>query len=131
MIESHIAALTDRWTEMWNRERPAVEVVSADVRVYFGRTPVAARETNATSAHALQVTVDAIALALPGIRYGHLSVPRPLTGADERGGEFVLLWEVTPPGGSARSGLDLFRFHKNVITEVWSITGDLELPPMR
>ena len=32
-------SLAHRWTEMWNRARPAQDIVSADCRVYFGRKP--------------------------------------------------------------------------------------------
>lgn len=54
------SAYCSRWTDMWNRLVPAAEVVAADCRVYFGRTPQTARQTATTGPHELQSVIDAI-----------------------------------------------------------------------
>ena len=119
-----------RWTDMWNRVVPAAEVVAADCQVYFGRKPQTARPTTTTGPHELQSVIDAIRERLPGIRYRFDSLP--LYQADSNlSGIITLLWNVAVPGEGTRTGIDLLRHEGARITEVWSITGDLELPFMR
>ena len=116
-----------RWTDMWNRLVPAVEVVAADCRVYFGRTPQTARPTATTGPRELQTMVDAIRERLPGIRYRVDSLPRYQADSNTSG-MITLLWNVAVPGQGTKTGIDLLRHEGARITEVWSITGDLELP---
>jgi hypothetical protein len=124
------AVCSSRWTDMWNCLVPATEVVAADCRVYFGRTPQSARATVTMGPHELQGVIDAIRERLPGIRYRVDS--RPLYQADSNtGGIITLLWNVVVPNQGTRTGIDLLRHAGARVTEVWSITGDLELPFMR
>jgi hypothetical protein len=116
---------------MWNRLVPAAEVVAPDCRVYFGRTPQTARPTATTGPHELQSVIDAIQQRLPGIRYRFDSLPRYQGDSNTSGGMITLLWNVAVPGQGTRTGIDLLRHEGARITEVWSITGDLELPFMR
>lgn len=120
----------DRWLEMWNRVIPAAEVVAAECRVYFGRAPQTARPTTTTGPQELQNVVDAIQERLPGIRY---SVDNLLLyhAHSNTSGIITLLWNVTVPGQGTKTGIDLLRHEGAGITEVWSITGDLELPLLR
>ena len=68
-------------------------------------------------------------LAEVGARYGFESQPlHQAEGAE--GGIITLLWFIDLPGHGRRSGIDLLRYRGRVIVEVWSITGDLKLPPM-
>ncbi len=125
---SEPTSLAERWTRMWNDELPAAAVVAPDCSTYFGRKPVTPRPESAHGPAELQAAVDAIRKAIPGVRYGHRS--EPLIARD--GGETItLLWEVEAPGVGRRSGIDVLRHRDGLITEVWSVTGDLELPPMR
>ena len=124
------AVYCSRWTDMWNRLVPAAEVVAADCQVYFGRKPQTARATVTTGPHELQSVIDAIRERLPGIQYCVDS--RPLYQADsDTSGIITLLWNVAVPGEGTRTGIDLLRHEGAQITEVWSVTGDLELPFMR
>jgi hypothetical protein len=125
-----IAASASRWTQMWNRVLPATEVVTEECRVYFGRSPQTARPTTTTGPRELQSVVDAIRERLPGIRYGFDSPPRYQADSDTTG-VITLLWNVAVPGQGTKTGIDLLRQEGGRITEVWSITGDLELPLMR
>jgi hypothetical protein len=122
--------LAQRWTAMWNGEVPASAVVAPDCAVYFGRRPMIARSTTAHGPAELQAVVDAIRGHLVGVRYGFASAP---PCAEEGPGEGVisLLWHVSALGLPRRSGIDLIRHAGGRIVEVWSITGDLELPPLR
>jgi hypothetical protein len=115
---------------MWNRELPANKVVSPSCRTYFGRIPRTARAVTAIGSDELQVTVDEIGSSIEGIRYGHISPPLVTEGSTGHAGSFTLLWEVQAPGAGIRSGIDIFRYSNDLITEVWSITGDLEIPPI-
>jgi hypothetical protein len=124
-----VDALVERWTQMWNRELPAIEVVTPSCRTYFGRTPRTARPVTAIGPAELQATVDKIGSSIEGIRYGHVSAPLVVEGSTDQAGSFTLLWDVQAPGFGVRSGIDIFRYNDDLITEVWSITGDLELPP--
>jgi hypothetical protein len=119
-----------RWTDMWNRLVPAVEVVAADCRVYFGREPQTARPTATTGPRELQSVIDAIRERLPGIRYRVASPPRYHADSNASG-IITLLWNVAVPNQGTKTGIDLLRHEGARITEVWSITGDLELPFMR
>lgn len=123
-------ACSSRWTDMWNRLVPAVEVVAADCRVYFGRTPQTARPTATTGPRELQAMIDAIRERLPGIRYRVDSPPRYQADSNTSG-IITLLWNVAVPGQGTKTGIDLLRHEGARITEVWSITGDLELPFMQ
>ena len=125
-----IAASASRWTQMWNRVLPATEVVTEECRVYFGRSPQAPRPTATTGPRELQSVVDAIRERLPGIRYGFDSPPR-YQGDSDTTGVITLLWNVAVPGQGTKTGIDLLRQEGGKITEVWSITGDLELPLLR
>lgn len=125
-----VDALAERWTQMWNRELPANKVVTPSCRTYFGRTPRTERPVTAIGSDELQATVDEIASSIEGIRYGHISDPLVAEGSTDHAGSFTLLWEVKAPGMGTRSGIDIFRYSGDLITEVWSITGDLELPPI-
>jgi hypothetical protein len=118
------------WTDMWNRLVPATEVVAAACRVYFGRAPQTARPTATTGPYELQSVIDAIRERLPGIRYGFDSRPRYQADSNTSG-VITLLWNVAVPGQGTSTGIDLLRHEGARITEVWSITGDLELPFMR
>jgi hypothetical protein len=124
------AAISNRWTDMWNCLVPASEMVAADCRVYFGRKPQTARPTAATGPHELQSVIDSIRERLPGIRYRVDSQPRYQADSNTSG-IITLLWNVAVPGDGTRTGIDLLRHEGAWITEVWSITGDLELPFMR
>lgn len=124
-------SLAHRWTEMWNRTRPAQDIVSADCRVYFGRKPQIDRATITNGPHELQSTIDAIWKRFPGIHYRADSKARYQPDSnDGASGMITLLWNVDVPGEGTRTGIDLLRQHTGVIIEVWSITGDLELPPL-
>ena len=46
-------------------------------------------------------------------------------------GIITLLWDVAVPNQGTKTGIDLLRHEGAQITEVWSITGDLELPFMK
>jgi hypothetical protein len=118
------------WTDMWNRLLPAAEVVAADCRVYFGRKPQTARPTTTTGPHELQSVIDSIRERLPGIFYRFDSLPRYQADSNTTG-IITLLWNVAVPDQATRTGIDLLRHEGDWITEVWSITGDLELPFMR
>ena len=118
-----------RWTDMWNRLLPATDVVTADCRVYFGRRPLTSRPTTTTGPHELQDVIDLIRSHLPGIRYGFVSPPRYQADSNTSG-IITLLWNAEIPGQGTRTGIDLLRRDSGLITEVWSITGDLELPIM-
>ena len=120
----------NRWTDMWNRLVPAVEVVATDCQVYFGRTPQTARPTATTGPRELQTMIDAIREHLPGIRYRVDSPPRYQADSNTSG-IITLLWNVAVPGQGTKTGIDLLRHEGARITEVWSITGDLELPFMQ
>jgi hypothetical protein len=114
---------------MWNRLVPATDVVAPDCHVYFGRKPQTERAITTTGPHELQTVIDAIRERLPGIRYRFDS--RPLYQADSNtSGIITLLWNVAVPGEGTRTGIDLLRHEGARITEVWSITGDRELPFM-
>jgi hypothetical protein len=122
--------LAQRWTAMWNGEVPARAVVAPDCAVYFGRRPMIARATTAHGPAELQAVIDEIRGHLVGVRYGFAAAP---PCADDGPGEGVisLLWHVSALGLPRRSGIDLIRHAGGRIVEVWSITGDLELPPLR
>ena len=123
-------AFCNHWTDMWNHLVPAAEVVAANCRVYFGRTPQTARPTATTGPHELQNVIDAIRERLPGVRYRFDS--RLCYQADSNtSGIITLLWNVDVPCQGTRTGIDLLRHEGAWIVEAWSITGDLELPPMR
>ena len=124
------AEYCSRWTDMWNRLLPAVEVVAADCRVYFGRAPQTARPTTTTGPRELQSVIDAIRERLPGIRYRVASPPRYQADSNTSG-IITLLWNVDVPEQGTKTGIDLLRHEGARITEVWSITGDLELPLMQ
>ncbi|MGO4535070.1 hypothetical protein [Leifsonia sp. 2MCAF36] len=124
-----VDALAERWTRMWNRELPADQVVTPSCPTYFGRTPRTARPATAVGPEELQRTVDEIGSSIEGIRYGHVSAPLVTEGSNEHAGSFTLLWEVQAPGFGTRSGIDILRYEGDLMTEVWSITGDLEFPP--
>ena len=115
---------------MWNRIVPAAEVVAADCRVYFGRKHQTARPTATTGPHELQSLIDSIRESLPGIRYRVDSPPRHQADSNTSG-MITLLWNVAVPGQGTKTGIDLLRHEGARITEVWSITGNLELPIMR
>ena len=118
-----------RWTDMWNRLLPATDVVTADCRVYFGRKPLIPRPTITTGPHELQNLIDTIRNHLPGIRYRFDSPPRYQADSNTSG-IITLLWNAEVPGQGTLTGIDLLRHESGLITEVWSITGDLELPIM-
>ena len=122
--------LAQRWTAMWNGEVPASAVVAPDCAIYFGRRPMIARATTAHGPAELQAVVDAIRGHLVGVRYGFAAAP-PCTEDLPGEGVISLLWHVSALGLPRRSGIDLIRHAGGKITEVWSITGDLELPPLR
>jgi hypothetical protein len=117
-----------RWTEMWNRARPARSIVSEDCCVYFGRKPVTERPTRTVGPDELQDVIDAIAWEFPAIRYSYESEPCVAGTAD--GSVITLLWNVEAPGRGTKSGIDILRLRGGLIVAAWSITGDLALPPM-
>ncbi len=123
--------LAQRWTAMWNGEVPARAVVAPDCAVYFGRRPMIARATTAHGPDELQGVVDAIRGHLVGVRYGFAATPPTAADGDPGDGIISLLWHVSALGLPRRSGVDLIRHCGGKIVEVWSITGDLELPPLR
>jgi hypothetical protein len=49
----------------------------------------------------------------------------------DTGGIITLLWNADVPGRDVKTGIDLLRYEGALITEVGSITGDLQLPVMR
>jgi hypothetical protein len=114
---------------MWNRLIPAAEVVAADCRVYFGRKPQIECATATTGPLELQSVIDAIREHRPGIHYRLQSLPR-YQADSSTSGIITLLWNAAIPGQGTRTGIDLLRHEGAQITEVWSITGDLELPFM-
>ena len=121
--------LAQRWTAMWNGELAAEAVVAPECSVYFGRRPMIARVTTAHGAAELQSVVDAVRANLVSVRYGFAAAPLGHgAGAD---GVVTLLWHVSALGLPRRSGIDLLRHAGGKVIEVWSITGDLELPPLR
>jgi hypothetical protein len=125
-----LSVYCNRWTDMWNCLLPASDVVATDCRVYFGRQPQTPRPTTTTGPHELQGVIDAIRQRLPGIHYRVDS--SPCYQADSNtSGIITLLWNVAVPDQGIRTGIDLLRYEAAQITEVWSITGDLELPCMR
>jgi hypothetical protein len=124
------AILCNRWTDMWNGFIPATAVVTADCRVYFGRKPQTARPTATTGPQELQGVIDAIRERLPGIRYCVNSLPCYQADSNTTG-IITLLWNVTVPDQGTMTGIDLLRHEGTLIAEVWSITGDLELPIMQ
>ena len=117
-----------RWTDMWNRLLPAADVVAADCRVYFGRKPQTSRPTTTTGPAELQDVIDLIRSQVPGIRYRFDSPPRHQADSNTSG-LITLLWNADIPNQGTRTGIDLLRHDGARIAEVWSITGDLELPP--
>ena len=119
-----------RWTDMWNRLIPASDLVTADCQVYFGRRPRTERPTTTTGPHELQGVIDTIRKNLPGIHYRFDSPPL-YQSESNTGGIITLLWNVMVPGEGTRTGIDLLRHEGVWITEVWSITGDFELPAIR
>lgn len=122
-------ALARRWTDMWNSLIAADEVVAPDCRVYFGRTPVTDRPTTTRGPAELQAVVDGIRARAPGIAYGFDG--RVLQQMLPEGGIVTLLWRVDPPGAARRTGIDLLRHDEaGRVVEVWSVTGDLSLPPI-
>jgi hypothetical protein len=127
LAEGQLAAC--RWTEMWNRARPARSIVSEDCRVYFGRKPETARPTRTVGPEELQDVIDAIAWEFAGIRYFYESEPVVAEAAD--GCMVTLLWNVEMPGRGVKSGLDILRLRGGGIAVAWSITGDLLLPPLK
>lgn len=124
--------LASRWTAMWNDELKASEVVAADCAVHFGRTPAIPRLTDTMSPQELQSVVDAVRAHRPGVSYGFVTAPlhQPEAGRAGEAGVITLLWHVDVPGHGRRSGIDLLRHRGGTIREVWSIAGDLELPPI-
>ena len=123
--------LAQRWTAMWNGEVPARAVVAPDCAVYFGRRPMIARATTAHGPDELQAVVDAIRGHLVGVRYGFAAAPPAAPDGPAGDGIISLLWHVSALGLPRRSGIDLLRHAGGRIVEAWSITGDLELPPLR
>lgn len=122
--------LATRWTAMWNRTIPAIEVVTEGCSVYFGRQPVSARPATTQGPAALQGVIDDIAARVEGIAYDFAGTVLAQANNDGKGGIITLLWEVSAPTMAARSGIDLLAYRDDRITEVWSITGDLPLPPL-
>jgi hypothetical protein len=123
--------LAQRWTAMWNGEVPARAVVHPDCAVYFGRRPMIARATTAHGPAELQSVVDAIRSHMVGVRYGFASAPACAPEGGPGEGVISLLWHVSALGLPRRSGIDLIRHAGGRIHQVWSISGDLELPPLR
>ena len=64
------------------------------------------------------------------IRYFIHSLPRYQADSNTTG-IITLLWNATVPGQGTKTGIDLLRHEGARITEVWSITGDLQLPFMK
>lgn len=121
--------LASRWTLMWNGNLRAEEVVAPDCRVYFGRTPIVERDATVSGPVALQSVIDGIRARYSQIRYRHDS--RPIFGpapSDHAEGMITLLWKADTPAIAPRSGIDLLCHAAGRVTEVWSITGDHELP---
>jgi hypothetical protein len=114
---------------MWNRLIPATNVVTPECRVHFGRKPHTPRPTATTGPHELQRVIDGIREHLPGIRYGVHGLPRYQADSNTTG-IITLLWNVGVEGQGTKAGIDLLRHEGVWITEVWSITGDLDLPFM-
>jgi hypothetical protein len=126
---TQVVAVSERWTAMWNGELRPEEVVAPGCRVYFGREPRLQREPFTTGPVELAAVVDGIRGAIPGVRYWHES--DPLFQASEprsEDGLITLLWKLEAPGFARRSGIDILRTDDGGVTEVWSVTGDLELP---
>src|SRR5689334_13180137 len=90
-----------------------------------------ARATTARGPEELQAVVDAIRGHLVGVRYGFAATPPAAPDGETAGGIISLLWHVSALGLPRRSGIDLLRHAGGRIVEVWSVTGDLELPPLR
>jgi len=128
-VADRATSLSGLWTGMWNGDLPAEKVVSVDCAVYFGRAPTTDRRTVTHGPGQLQGVVDEIRGRLTGARYGFESQPLHQAEGVE-GGIITLLWFIDVPGHGRRSGIDLLRYRRRAITEVWSITGDLKLPPM-
>lgn len=121
--------LASRWTAMWNGQHLASEIVSPDCKVYFGRAPTTDRLETTSGPDELQAVIDETLGLRRGIAFSFDSSPLyQSSGADA--GIVTLMWEVGVPGGAKRTGIDLLRHEGEVIREVWSITGDLPLPPM-
>jgi hypothetical protein len=105
------------------------DVVSADCRVHFDRKSQIDRATSTCGPHELQSTIDAIWKRFPGIHHRADCEARYQADSDDgASGLITLLWNVDVPSEGTRTGIDLLRQRAGVIMEVWSITGDLELP---
>ena len=122
--------LASRWTAMWNGEFNAEQIVSADCAVYFGRTPQSDRAAIVSGPDALQSVIEGTRRRIPGVHFSFESEPLHQP-AGERNGVITLLWTLEAPGQVRKTGIDLLRHRGETIVEVWSITGDHELPPMR
>ena len=90
-----------------------------------------ARATTAHGPAELQAVIDAIRGHPVGGRYGFAAAPPCAEDGQLGGGIISLLWHVSALGLPRRSGIDLLRHAGGKIVEAWSITGDLELPPLR
>jgi len=115
------------WTRMWNREFPASDIVSVDARVHFGRTPRSPRPATMTGPAELQAVVDGIGATIEGVHYA-------LQGdalLDRSGHHVTIVWNVRGRDVEPRTGIDVLRVDDSgMIVEVWSVTGDLLLPPL-
>ena len=123
--------LAARWTDMWNRRLDVGDVISSDCQVHFGRQPIHDRPRTTVGVAQLQAVVDGTAERVPGVVFSFEGAPphqRAIAGG--RAGVITLLWEVNATGLEPRTGIDLLAHDGDRITTVWSITGDLRLPPL-
>ncbi|QEO13957.1 hypothetical protein FLP10_05620 [Agromyces intestinalis] len=124
--ETGAETVSRRWTELWNGQLPATELVTADARVEFGRTqPVPDWETTVGPAE-LQAVIDGIRARFPDVVY---SLPTsPIPAAD---GRLTLLWDVgSEAGGFHRTGIDLLVVREGRVVSGRSVTGDHALHPL-
>jgi uncharacterized membrane protein len=124
---SHHSIAAD-WTRMWNREIPADGLVAPDALVHFGRTPPSPRPATTTGAAELQAVIDGIGAAVDGVVYAVQGDPV----LDQEGRRITIVWSVGATELEPRTGIDILLVGDHgAIAEVWSVTGDIVLPPLR
>ena len=119
--------ITTGWTRMWNREIAANDIVTPHAEVHFGRTPPSPRPRTTNGPAELQEVVDRIGAAVEGVLYATQGDPL----LDASGRHITIVWNVRGRDVEPRTGIDVLRVDQaGVIDEVWSVTGDLLLPPL-
>ena len=124
---SHHAIAAD-WTRMWNRQIPADRLVASDALVHFGRTQPSPRPATTNGPAELQAVIDGIGAAVDGVVYAVQGDPV----LDQEGRRISIVWSVGATELEPRTGIDILLVgDQGLIGEVWSVTGDILLPPLR